>query len=90
MLIFFFFVVHPICEEALPLKTLHKCCEVLISQKHAGNLLKNLFSLIIEEKGPNFLQNIWQSSGLSFNDFIVPAQDAATFVKDNVRYLSFF
>lgn len=79
----FYFVVHPICQEALPLTTLHKCCEVLILQNHAGNLLKTLFSLIIQEKGPNFLQNIWQSSGLSFNDFL-SEQDATKFVKDNV------
>lgn len=82
----FFFLVHPVCLEALPLRTLHKCCEVLINQKHAGNLLKTLFSLIIQEKGPNFLHNLWQSSGLSFSDFL-PAQDAEKYIKDNVSSL---
>lgn len=79
-----YILVHPVCEEALSLKTLYKCCEILIAQNHAGNLLKVLFRLVIEEKGPNFLQNLWQASGLSFSDFL-PSEDAAKFVKDNVR-----
>lgn len=68
----------------MPLKTFHTCCKDLITKKHAGNLLKALFNLIIMEKGSDFFQGIWKSSGLTINDFIPSATDAIKFVEDNV------
>lgn len=85
------FSVHPICEEAISLKTLHKCCGIIISQKHAAKLLAPLFKLVAEEKGPKFLRNIWLSSQLTLADFI-PQADVDRFVSENVslnlQYLS--
>lgn len=72
-----------ICEEVLPLNRLNKSFEILIGQDQAARLLAPLFKQVISEKGPNFLQSIWQASGLQLTDFM-PASQVDSFVKDNV------
>lgn len=66
----------------------HKSFAHLINQEHSASLLVPLFKQVLEEKGPNFLQGIWQSSGLSFTDFI-PAMEVEKFIENNVCNLIF-
>ncbi|KAJ8913562.1 hypothetical protein NQ315_017113 [Exocentrus adspersus] len=75
-------LVYSICEEVMPLGRLHKSFQILISQGQAAKLLTPLFKLVVSERGPNFLQNIWQVSGLQLTDFMSGSQ-VDSFVKDN-------
>ncbi|KAJ8939180.1 hypothetical protein NQ318_017077 [Aromia moschata] len=71
-----------VCEEVLPLNRLQKSFQILIKQGHAAKVLAALFKIVVTEKGPNFLQNAWQSSGLQVTDFM-PSPQANSFIKDN-------
>nr|CAH7761946.1 unnamed protein product [Callosobruchus chinensis] len=67
-------LVEALCEEALPLVRLHKSIAVLVEQKQATKILAPLFKLVVTKKGPNFLQNIFTTSGLQLTDFMNSAE----------------
>ncbi|KAF2880179.1 hypothetical protein ILUMI_25980 [Ignelater luminosus] len=71
-----------LCQEAATLKDLHKSFGLLIRKNHASKLLILLFKLIIQEKGPNFLQNSWNNSGFTFANYM-PESEVDNFVKEN-------
>ncbi|KAL3283568.1 hypothetical protein HHI36_006707 [Cryptolaemus montrouzieri] len=75
-------IVPVICEESLPFNRLQKCSEVLIGNGNADKLLGSIFKLIITEKGPNFLKNLWRLSDMQFTSFM-PDNKVETFIKDN-------
>ena len=62
---------------------LHKLLDSLISNNVGQKLLKPLFGLIVKEKGPNFLYNTWQNSGMQLVDFM-SSSEVQLFVKENV------
>ncbi|KAJ8985508.1 hypothetical protein NQ317_015052 [Molorchus minor] len=75
-------LVNLVCEEVLPLSRLYKSFQPLIKQDRAVEVLVPLFKFVVTEVGPNFLQNIWQVSGLQLTDFM-PASQIKSFIEDN-------
>ncbi|CAH1972490.1 unnamed protein product [Acanthoscelides obtectus] len=75
-------LVEGLCEEALPLNRLHKSIAALIEQRQATNILAPLFRLVVSKKGPNFLQQIFKTSGLQLTDFM-NSSDVDSFVQSN-------
>ncbi|KAK5645721.1 hypothetical protein RI129_004185 [Pyrocoelia pectoralis] len=69
-------------DNAITFRDLQKCFSLIISSGHASQVLTNMFNLIIQEKGPNFLQNSWNSSGQKLSDYM-PESQVDSFVKDN-------
>lgn len=65
------------------LNRLSKLLEPIASKGDGSKLLALIFRLIIEDKGPNYLQDMWQSSGVVLADFMNQNQVDA-FIKDNV------
>ncbi|XP_017771078.1 PREDICTED: eukaryotic translation initiation factor 4 gamma 3-like isoform X2 [Nicrophorus vespilloides] len=59
-------------ENAMPLKVLFEKSSFLISKGVAHKLIASTFKFIVTEKGPNFLNEIWKSSGLKLSDFMDP------------------
>ncbi|XP_060516621.1 eukaryotic translation initiation factor 4 gamma 1 isoform X2 [Cylas formicarius] len=75
-------IVHLVYQQVLPFTRMHTVLKVVIDNNKAANILKPLFDLVICEKGPNFLQHIWQKSNLQLSDFI-PSSEVPLFVKNN-------
>lgn len=71
-----------IVEGALSLATLHKCSKLIIVNGMGHKMLPALFKLIICEKGPNYLKDLWQSSNLKLTDFM-PENLAENFIKEH-------
>lgn len=78
-------IVPLIMEKALTLDRLRSCMDVLLvgEQSSSHKLLAQLLRQLFTEKGPGFINEIWQSSGFSFTDFM-PAAYVNTFIKENV------
>lgn len=67
----------------LPFPRLQVLLDSLIQGNVAKKLLKPLFSLVVKEKGPNFLHNSWKNFGLQLSAFM-PASEVQSFVQENV------
>uniref|UniRef100_A0A1Y1NIM6 MI domain-containing protein n=2 Tax=Photinus pyralis TaxID=7054 RepID=A0A1Y1NIM6_PHOPY len=75
-------IVPVLYENAITFRDLYKCFGVLIRNGHASPVLKNIFEIIIQEKGPNFLQANWNSCGQKFSDYM-PESQVDEFLKAN-------
>ena len=82
-------LVHLCLEEALPIDRLHNLLQGLISNNVGQKLLKPLFALIIKEKGQNFLQNAWISSGKQLEDFM-SSTEVPAFIQENVSNIQIY
>lgn len=76
-------IVPLLTEGALNFDRLKTCMDVIISQGHSHKLLAQLLRQLIADKGPTFVTEIWQSSGVSFTDFM-SSDIVNSFIKDNV------
>lgn len=72
-----------ISEESLPINRLLDMLKELITQSDTSELLACLFKLIEVKRGPIFLQQLWQKSGLALTD-LLDSSRVSSFVKDNV------
>lgn len=77
-----FFSAPLICEGAVTFKNLQQPLQQ-ISIENITKLLTSIFHLVIQKKGPNFLQSIWRSSGLNFADYM-PESQVESFLEMNV------
>lgn len=80
---FFLFSAPALAMEAVSLLDIYKSASVLLQMGHMGNFLGPLFKLLVQEKGPKFLQNIWHSSKLSLSLFLKP-NEINSFVEEYV------
>lgn len=78
--------INPIITQVLPLTSLHKCAECL--QGHAHRLLAAIFTLAIKEQGPAQLASIWNSSGLTLNDWMDPSMVNEFITKNGFEFLT--
>lgn len=79
----FYVSVPMILEGALSLTSLQKCSKALVSNEMGDKMLRDIFKLLVVEKGPNYLKDMWQSSNLKLTDFMTDTQ-AESFIEDNV------
>lgn len=72
----------------IPLKVLvERPFNALKAQNHMAKLLGPLFKLLVTDKGPIFLQNLWNQSGLQMTD-VISAESLNDFIDKNVSHLS--
>ncbi|XP_044751376.1 eukaryotic translation initiation factor 4 gamma 3-like isoform X2 [Coccinella septempunctata] len=71
-----------IIEGSLPLTDLQRSCSLLAENAMGEKMLLALFKLIVCEKGPNYLKELWQSSNLKLTDFM-PENCAENFIQAN-------
>lgn len=78
-----------VIDNALTLDRLALCMEVLRTQGHSHKLLAQLLRQLFTEKGPGYINEIWQTSGVSFTDFMYEDY-VNSFIQDNVSFFLFF
>lgn len=69
--------------EAVSLSAIYKSASVLLPMGHMANFLGPLFKLLVQEKGPKFLQTIWQNSKLNLASFL-ETNEINSFVEEYV------
>lgn len=72
-----------VTDGVVPLDRLRVCADVLIPQGHAHKLLTQLLKQLVADNGPNYVVDLWQSSGVRFTDFM-PADSVDSYIKDHV------
>lgn len=82
-------IVPLITEDVLTLDRLCNCMSVLLAHQHAHKLLAQLLKQLYTEKGHSYVVDLWQSSGVSFTNFM-PADHVNSFIKENVSILLLF
>ncbi|CAL7944670.1 unnamed protein product [Xylocopa violacea] len=74
---------HPVEEEVLPLTELIPIFDSLRSQGYVGKFLGELLSKVSRDKGPKWVADKWDQSGLQLSNIIDPdREDVDKIVKD--------
>lgn len=76
-------IVPLVTEDVLTLSKLGSCMDILITQHHSHKLFAQLLKLLYTEKGPAYIIELWNSSGVSFTDFM-SEEHVNSFIEDNV------
>lgn len=84
---FFFFTAHPIEEEILSLNELKPIFDSLRGRGYVGIFLGELLSKLSRDKGPKWVADKWDQSGLQLSNIIdTELEKVDKIIKDYVSY----
>lgn len=82
-----FIAAHPIENDILPLAELKPVFDSLRSQKYVGTFLGNLLSKLSQDKGPKWVAEKWDQSGLQLSSILdTELEDVDKIIKEYVRF----
>lgn len=81
----FLFTAHPIKEEILPLTELKPIFDSLRNRGYVGKFLGELLSKLSRDKGPKWIADKWDQSGLQLSNIIdTELEEVDKIIKDYV------